>query len=199
MVSAASPSPASRQASVTMDIHAASLPQLAAWIADHLERRAIQVILSGGACVSIYTDRRDISYDLDFVLLVQEKRSRLREAMSEIGFSPEGRHFRHPETPFIVEFLSPPLSVGAEPVKEISTLQEGGRTLSLLSPTDCVKDRLAAFYHWGDRPSLEQAVLVCRARKVNLDEVRRWSRSEGMEEKYREFRKELRRTRAAAE
>ena len=61
--------------------------------------------------------------------------------------------------------------------------------LKLLSPTDCVKDRLAAYYHWNDRPSLEQAVLVCQNQSVDLDEVERWSKSEGKGDKFKLFRK----------
>ncbi len=63
--------------------------------------------------------------------------------------------------------------------------------LRLLSPTDCVKDRLAAYFHWNDRPSLEQAILVCFAQDVDLREVRRWSLRERMEEKHRKFRAAL--------
>lgn len=113
-----------------------------------------------------------------------------------LGFQPETRHFKHDDTPFIVEFLSPPLSVGQEPVNEIKTIEKNGRKLKLLSPTDCVKDRLAAYYHWNDRPSLEQAVRVSLAQSVDLEEIRRWSSHEGMAEKYLDFLEELDKARA---
>ena len=64
-------------------------------------------------------------------------------------------------------------------------------TLRLLSPTDCVKDRLAAFYHWNDRPSLNQALLVCKDAQVDLREVRRWSTNEGMRDKFELFKEAL--------
>ena len=38
--------------------------------------------------------------------------------------------------------------------------------LGLLSPTDCVKDRLAAFYHWKDQQSLEPAIQRGSVQKV---------------------------------
>lgn len=60
--------------------------------------------------------------------------------------------------------------------------------MKLLSPTDCVKDRLAAYYHWNDRQCLQQAVWVARARKIDWDEVERWSRKEGEEDKFKVFR-----------
>jgi len=84
-----------------------------------------------------------------------------------------------------------PLSVGEEPVKKIQTIEKKGRKLKLLSPTDCVKDRLAAYYHWNDRPSLEQAVMVSFAQSVDLKEIERWSSNEGMAEKYPDFLEDL--------
>jgi hypothetical protein len=64
-------------------------------------------------------------------------------------------------------------------------------TLRLLSPTDCVKDRLAAFYDWNDRPSLDQALMVCKDIPVDLREVRRWSTNEGMRDKFELFKEAL--------
>lgn len=168
-----------------------SLGALAAFISDHCQKRGIEVVLSGGACVSIYTRNRYLSYDLDFVLLSFVPRKVLREAMAGIGFEEDGRHFRHHDTAYIVEFLSPPLSVGEEAVGEISLMVRSGRILRLLSPTDCVKDRLAAFFHWNDRQSLGQAILVGRSNRVDLGEVRRWSIREGMEAKFDEYRRLL--------
>jgi hypothetical protein len=167
------------------------LPDLAAAVCDACLAEGIAVVLSGGACVSIYTENRYASYDLDFVLEFPVGRRRIGTVMKSLGFSEDGRHFRHPRTPYIVEFLSPPLSVGEEPVREVREIRRGGLTLRLLSPTDCVKDRLAAFYYWNDRPSLDQAVLVCRGHAVDLREVRRWSSNEGMKDKHEAFRKRL--------
>lgn len=168
------------------------LADLAALVSDACRTSGIEIVLSGGACVSLYTRNKYESFDLDFVLMAQADRKRVGPVLEALGFRKEGRHFRHPETPYIVEFLSPPLSVGAEPVREIGEIRRGKRTLRLLSATDCVKDRLAAFYHWGDRPSLAQAVLVCRDAGVDLREVGRWSRHEGMKDKFQDFRKALR-------
>ena len=56
-----------------------------------------------------------------------------------------------------------------------------------MTPTDSVKDRLAAYYHWNDHQALEQAVMVAHAKKVSLKEIRRWSEQEGHKEKYKVF------------
>jgi len=174
-----------------MDFKDISIRDLAIFLCDYLAKKGIETVLSGGACVSIYTENEYLSYDLDFVLIDTAHKKRIRKILEELGFEQEGRHFRHSDTPFFVEFLSPPLSVGEEPVKKIQVIEEDGRNLKLLSPTDCVKDRLAAYYHWNDRPSLEQAVLVSLAQSVDLKEIERWSSNEGMADKYSTFLEEL--------
>jgi hypothetical protein len=168
-----------------------SLPDLAAVICDACQRNGIDIVLSGGACVSIYTENRYESFDLDFVLLSHVRRKMIRPVLEALGFQEDGRHYRKPDTPYIVEFLSPPLSVGGEPVREIHEIRRGKMILRLLSPTDCVKDRLAAFYHWNDGPSLDQALMVCKDIPVDLREVRRWSTSEGMKDKFKLFKEAL--------
>lgn len=56
-------------------------------------------------------------------------------------------------------------------------------------------DRLAAFYHWRDRQSLDQAVAVTASQDVDLDVVRRCSVTEGHTGHYEEFLRALRRHR----
>lgn len=168
-----------------------NLGELAAHVCSHLESRGIHVVLSGGGCVAIYTSGRYVSLDLDFIDRTVTTRRRLKQALADIGFSEKKRYFTHPETEFFLEFPSGPLAVGNEPVAMIEELSLGTGILKLLSPTDCVKDRLAAFYHWNDRQCLEQAVLVALERDVDWDEVERWSRQEGEIGKFLEFRKKF--------
>lgn len=161
-----------------------NLSEFAVLVYNHLKKKGIRCVLTGGACVSIYTDNQYQSYDLDFIDETESSRKEVNQALSEIGFFEENRYFRHPDTKFFVEFPSGPLSVGSEPVKNIVTLKFPSGQLKLLSPTDCVKDRLSAYYHWNDRQSLEQALLVARNQKIDLKEIRRWSKHEN---KLREF------------
>jgi len=177
-----------------MRIKGLSLEDFAIAISDYLSKNGIEAILSGGACVTVYTKNKFMSYDLDFVLISSDKQKKVRQLLTEIGFYEEDRYFKHSDTEFFIDFISPPLSLGQEPVREISEIKKGGRVLKLLSPTDCVKDRLAAFYHWNDRQSLEQAVLVCKEVEVDLKEVKRWSINEGMSDKYEKFIDRLKET-----
>lgn len=97
----------------------------------------------------------------------------------------------NPETQFFVEFPDGPLSVGEEPVKKISEFELVTGTLRIVSPTDCVKDRLCAFYFWNDQQGLAQAVLVAESQNVDIKEIKRWSRAEGKEREYEIFKSKL--------
>lgn len=107
--------------------------------------------------------------------------------MEKLGFNEHGRYFIHPETEFFVEFPKGPLSVGEEPVKQISEFDLATGRLRILSPTDCVKDRLCAFYFWNDMQGLEQALLVAKDQQVDLKEIKRWSKVEGKEKECKYF------------
>jgi hypothetical protein len=63
--------------------------------------------------------------------------------------------------------------------------------LRLLSPTDCVKDRLAAWFHWEDRQALGQAVLVAEAQPVDRADLRRWAKAEGKSQAFEVYLRRL--------
>jgi hypothetical protein len=165
--------------------------ELAAFTESALRERGIDVVLSGGACVSIYSENRYVSMDLDLINHRFAKRPEIREAMRAIGFREEGRHFTHPESDFFVEFPAGPLAVGEEPVRKIAEIELDTGTLRLISATDCVKDRLVAYYHWNDAQCLEQAVLVAQAKEIDVDEVERWSEAEGKLDEFGRIRHRL--------
>jgi hypothetical protein len=158
--------------------------ELGAYIQSHLREKGIEVVLSGGAAVGIYTDSKYVSKDLDFINVYAVNRRTIRTAMGEIGFREEGRYFKHQDTEFFIEFPAGPLAIGSEPISQIIEKEFSTGTLKIISPTDCVKDRLAAYYHWGDRQCLAQAELVAKDHAVDLNEIERWSI---VEEKLEEF------------
>lgn len=57
--------------------------------------------------------------------------------------------------------------------------RHGAHLLKILTPTDCVKDRLASYIHFRARECLEQAVLVARAQTADSEAVEAWCRGEG--------------------
>jgi len=167
------------------------LKELDGLVNSHLEKHGVDAVLTGGACVTVYSRNKYQSLDLDFVTLSAEYDVKaILAALQELGFekAAEG-FFARQDCDFIIEFIPPPLAVGSEPVKKIATLRTKYGSLKLLSPTDCVKDRLAAYYHWDDPQSLEQALMVAKRCRINLKEIERWSKVEGKEEKFKEFLK----------
>ena len=125
--------------------------ELAAYVQDALQRTGISVVLSGGSAVSFYSSNQYVSKDLDLINTNFARRRDIRSVMEQIGFQEKGRYFTNPESAYFVEFPDGPLAVGEEPVKEISDFKLTTGTLRVISATDCVKDRLCAYYFWNDQ------------------------------------------------
>jgi hypothetical protein len=168
-----------------------NLAELAAYVQTRLRTEQIDVVLSGGATVSLYSSNQYVSKDVDLINVQFIKRSKVKAAMEKIGFQEQGRYFSHSESKFLVEFPDGPLSVGEEPVKKVDEVQLSTGLLRVISPTDCVKDRLCAFYFWNDQQGLAQAILVTKNQMVDLDEIKRWSQVEGKEGGFEVFKSRL--------
>jgi hypothetical protein len=166
--------------------------ELGAFIQSQLREKGIEVILSGGAAVAIYSNNKYVSKDLDLINIFGVNRRKIRDTMTAMGFYEEGRYFRHLDSRFFVEFPPGPLTIGEEHVKQIVEKKLSTGILKVISPTDCVKDRLAAYYHWGDQQSLLQASLVAQGNKINIDEIKRWSLTEGKLEEFEKIKDKLR-------
>ncbi|WP_345969233.1 hypothetical protein WCX72_07635 [Sulfurimonas sp. HSL1-6] len=166
-----------------------SMPELAGFLCEALEAVDIPVVLSGGSCVEIYSRGEYTSYDIDLINRYNEQFKKIKRVMEALGFSEKERYFVHPDSHFFIEFPSGPLGVGDAPVEEIAELDTDAGVLRLLTPTDCIKDRLAAYYHWKDEQSLQQAVWVAQQNAFDLENVRKWSEAEGALEKFGDFEK----------
>ena len=168
-----------------------NIGELAAAVCTHLKQHGIFCVLSGGACVTIYSQNQYQSYDLDFIEVGETDRKTLKRTLAELGFFEERRYFRHKDTEYFLEFPAGPLAIGSEPVAHIHEMTfETGR-LSWLSPTDCLKDRLAAYYHWDDLQALEQAKMVAQHHQIDLKEIQRWSEVERQLDKFELFQKKV--------
>jgi hypothetical protein len=167
-----------------------SIAELGAIVCEALKANGLDAFLSGGAVVSIYTDNRYESFDLDFVSL--SDRSKIKAVMLSLGFTQDkSRLFIHPESRYFVEFPGAAVQIGESLISRFNELRFSTGVLKLLTPTDCIKDRLAAFYHWNDRQGLDQAVWVALAQKADLEDVRAWSKIEGALAKFEEFERQL--------
>jgi hypothetical protein len=53
--------------------------------------------------------------------------------------------------------------------------------LRIVTPTQIIMDRLAAYAHWQDNQSHDQARLVARRGDIDWDELYKWAKSEGID------------------
>ncbi|GAB4023274.1 MAG: hypothetical protein Fur0010_26530 [Bdellovibrio sp.] len=153
--------------------------QLWEYVAVHLKKNGIDTVLVGGAVVSIYSHGAYQSGDLDFVrtsLFV----TNLDQVMNEIGFKRHGRHFINPKCKHLfVEFPGgPPLGIGDDKSIVPDEVTVDGAIIKILSPTDCVKDRLASYIHFKAREGLDQALLVAQNHEINLASIKKWCKGE---------------------
>lgn len=159
-----------------MNINLANCTEEELWkfVGGHLNKNGIDAVLVGGSVVSIYSKGAYKSGDLDFIVLNLFK-DELEKFMAEIGFKKVGRHFVHPQCKHLfVEFPPGPLGIG-EDTNIIPDVHKGNGTIfKILSPTDCIKDRLASFIHFKSQECFSQAVLVAKNQPFNLNQIKKW-------------------------
>lgn len=166
-----------------------STKELAGLICEHLKKDSIDTVLVGGACVTIYSNNKYVSQDLDYVSYADFRK--IKASLEKIGFLENGRFFTHPKCQFLIDFVSQPVAIGKEIIKKFEEISTKYGTFKLLTVADCIKDRLASFYHWDDRQGLEQAIEVCLDHEVDFKPIYEWSKEEGYENKFRLFEREL--------
>ena len=164
-----------------------SMIELASYICSELEKADVEVVLSGGSCVEIYSRGDYTSYDLDLINRYNDTFFKIKTVMEKLDFKEEGKYFIHKDTKYFIEFPSGPLGVGDSDVKLIEKIVTKYGTLKLLTSTDCVKDRLEAFYHWDDNQSLTQAVWVAKKNDIDLEDLKLWSEKEKSLDKFQIF------------
>ena len=178
------------------------LAELATIVSEALEAADIVATLSGGAAVSIYTEYRYLSEDLDFVTIAQI--DELKSILEPLGFRNTGRPrmsvFEHPATRWYIEFPPAPLSFGGTYIdpSHCSVLKTRLGNLRIISPTHSLMDRLIAAAAWHDVQSLEQAILVAKYQFENVvwEELDEWVVREGIsaDKEIVEFYKQIERS-----
>lgn len=152
-----------------------SMEELATFVCTQLENDGIKTVLSGGSCVEIYSQGRYTSDDIDLIDRFSGGHAKIKGVMFRLGFREYNRYFIHDDTKYFIEFPRGPLGVGDAPVHDIASRENDMGILRLLTATDCIKDRLAAYYHWDDSQCLEQALWVAKQNEFEFDSVEKWS------------------------
>ena len=174
-----------------IDFKKMTIEKLAAIISEKLKEHSIDSILVGGGCVSIYSQNRYQSYNLDYV--TYEDMKKITKALNELNFQKKGCYFTHKDCEYYIEFVAPPVAIGNEPIENYEYHQTPLGTIKMLTPTDSIKDRLSGFYHWDDKQSLDQALFIYKEipQRINIDEIRKWSKHEGHLKRFEIFLEHL--------
>ncbi|MFK0573828.1 hypothetical protein [Endozoicomonas sp.] len=159
--------------------------ELAAIVADHLQQYGIKVVLVGGLAVEIYSANLYLTKDIDMVNISYDPPAAMNNAMAEIGFIKHGRVYTNDTTLICVEFPPAPLAVGDELIKKTTIVKsDSGGKIPILLASDVVKDRLTAYFHWSDKPSLVQALAVMLKHAIEPGELKQFCESEGQAESF---------------
>lgn len=166
-------------------------------VAATLESHGLPGVLTGGSAAAVYAPESYHSHDADFILLADDSLDLVSAALGDLGFERIGksRLFSHPRTELTIDFPKGPLAVGGDYVQETHVLERGKFRLRILTRTDCVRDRLAHYYHWDDYTALNAAVAVAAKEpgETNLDILRSWTERESPQllDKLMEFERRL--------
>lgn len=161
-----------------------------------LDRAGAKAVLTGGSAATIYAPEVYQSRDIDFIAYIVRNADQFRQVIAELGFQPSGRTFAHPDVITTLDFPDEEIRIGNELIDRFATLHEDGFVLHILTPTDCVCDRLASFFWYNDRSALLAACAVAKERRaeVNLGEIQGWAEREGELPRFEEFTERLNRT-----
>lgn len=158
-----------------------SVEEIAVLVSEALEKAGIPAVLGGGGAVTLYSDNEYMSTDLDFITV--ERNKVIAPVVAALGFKQRGKDFLHPESRFFLEFPPGPLSFGDRYVdsSQASTLATPYGSLRIITPTQCVMDRLAWYVHGNDPQARDQAIMVARRQTIDWNDIAEWAKSEGMD------------------
>ncbi|KAB7881967.1 hypothetical protein [Poseidonibacter ostreae] len=156
-----------------------TLEETAAYVCTKLKEKNIDVVLSGGSCMEIYTKSNFSSLDIDFIPNPTVTSKQIEKTMLELGFKKtESRYYKYDNNPNYIEFPTGPVSLGNDLTKEFAELKTHVGTLTLLTPTDCVKDRLCALIYHNGEECFNQAIAVAHLNIIDKENLIDWARKE---------------------
>lgn len=173
------------------DVNALGRAELAALVVETMAGAGIVVVLVGGSCACIYTNERFGSLYLDFIDMTYARKKEIAAPLGEIGFASRGasRYFEREGCRWSIEFPTAPLAVGHELITSdrVAELETEVGTIRLLSPTDCIKDRLLWWYLENDGQCWEQAPDIAHNQKILWSDLKTWHEGGGYADRFDAF------------
>jgi hypothetical protein len=179
---------------MSVSLNDMTMAELASYVCEKLLSDNIKVVLSGGGCVQVYSNDRYTSDDLDLINIYSASKTDIKKSMLELGFTiNKSGYYTHTDTHFFIEFPKGPLGVGDKeyiPIEETNQLTTKYGTFRILTPQDCIKDRLTAYFFYNDIQTLRQASWVAIEQNINTDEIFEWATTgvnKGQDVKFNNF------------
>ncbi len=111
--------------------------------------------------------------------------------MLELGFThAHSRNiYESVYTPLTIDLPEDEPRLGENLSMEWQTIEKYGQVLNIITPTDCIRDRLSSALYWNDVSSLSQAAYVAVEihDQIDFKTVEDWCLAEGGEIKYQHF------------
>ena len=145
-----------------------SLAEVAAAVATHLKTRDIEVVVVGGSAITAHVPEVYTSMDIDLAVTSGINRRKIGRALNELGFTPRGRVFAHPDTKYELDIVADRPYIEQQPIFEFAEIQTPAGDVRVLRLEDAIADRIAAFVHWSDSESLDVAERATAAARDRL-------------------------------
>lgn len=166
-------------------------------VATHLEKNEIGITLVGGAVATIYSKGKYESGDLDMVFdSMFQDRSKFQTILEEIGIEKvDQRNFKHPDCIYSLEGKLPPVDIGHMAPQgdspEVKEIEMEGISIKILSPTDCLKDRLYKADEWNDDEAFDAALAVARSVGFNESKLKSFCEINKKMDIFKKFKESL--------
>ena len=149
------------------------LADVAAIIAEHLQRHGVEMCVVGGSAVTVHAPVIYTSLDIDLAILTGINRRRLELLLEELGYSKRGRSFVHARSKWTVDIVADTPYIGDRAIREFADVRTRHGIVRTYLLEDAIADRIAGWLFWSDSESLAVArsVLANKAREVSWKRV----------------------------
>ena len=149
------------------------LADVAAIIAEHLQRHGIQMCVIGGSAVTVHAPVIYTSLDIDLAILTGIKRRHLEPMLQQLGYSKRGRSFVHARSKWTVDIVADTPYIGDRAIREFAEIRTRHGIVRTYVLEDAIADRVAGWLFWSDSEALAVAcnVLAGKVREISWQRV----------------------------
>jgi len=152
-----------------------------------------KAVLVGGSAAAVYAPESLRSRDADFILTFVAGNVETEDTLRTIGYRRAGRIFAHESQLVTLDFPDDVIYIGEEWITAYDTIERGSFKLNIITPYDCIRDRLLSYFAWSDRSALLAAVEVARRQAFDAVALQTWANAQNESARYAEFLRRIER------